>query len=429
MTTKSTRHFLSPVACLTLLIAGGRQMLGQHQTPTQRSSATDAARSIAPQTPAQLDALVAPIALYPDALVAQVLAASAFPEQIAYADDWLAQNPKADQKKLAGEVNGQAWDPSVKALTQFPSVLHNMARNLAWTSSLGEAFTKQQADVMAAVQRMRAKAHAAGNLKSSSQITVVQDNPSTIVIKPANPQVVYVPEYNPALVYGTPYVVPSYVPPVVVVTPSLYWSSGIAIGNGWGWGWGGFGWGFGAWNCGWGGGNVIYNNNIYINRTTNNFNGYHPWGPGGQGPGQYTPANPSGPSGYHPGGGTYTPTNGSSQSGYHPGGTPYTPTSGSGQNGYHPGGTPYTPPAYRPSSSSSPAGNFNPQGYGTHSNFSRSGLGSSYSPRVNQPRSYMSGSGFNDRAAASRGWSSMRSSGGWGGSRMGAPRSFGGSRR
>jgi Protein of unknown function (DUF3300) len=411
MITKSLQRLILLSAGLMLLLGGPAEMLGQDQAPAEQTPATEPARSVAPQTASQLDALVAPIALYPDALVAQVLAASTHPEQIAYADDWLAQNTNANQKKLADEVNEQAWDPSVKALTQFPSVLHNMARNLAWTSSLGEAFTKQQADVMAAVQRMRAKAHAAGNLKSSSQITVVQDNPSTLVIKPANPQVVYVPQYNPALVYGTPYVVPSYVPPVVVVTPSLYWSSGIAIGSGWGWGWGGFGWGFGAWNCGWGGGNVIYNNNIYINRTTNNFNGYHPWGSGGQGPGQFTPANPSSPGGYHPGG------------------TPYTPTSGSGQSGYHPGGTSYTPPAYRPSSSYSPARSFNPQGYDARSSFDRSDLGSSYSPGVNQPRSYMSGSGFNDRAAASRGWSSMRSSGGWGGSRMGAPRSFGGFRR
>jgi hypothetical protein len=406
MTIKSTKHFFFPVACFSLLLAGTGQMMGQDQAPPEQTSTTDAARSVAPQTAAQLDALVAPIALYPDALVAQVLAASVYPEQIAYADDWLAQNTNANQKKLADEVNEQPWDPSVKALTQFTSVLHNMARNLAWTSSLGQAFTNQQADVMAAVQTMRAKAHAAGNLKSSSQITVVQDTPSTIVIKPANPQVIYVPEYSPALVYGTPYVVPSYTPPVVVVTPSVFWSPGIVIGGGWGGGWGGFGWGFGAWNCSWGGGgNIIYNNNVYINRTTNTFNGYHPWGSGSRGPGPYTPAGPTGQNGYHPSGGPYLPTNGSGQTGYHPGGSPYTPRAAS-------------PPAYRPSGSYSPGGNFG-----------RSGLGNSYSPRVNQSRSYMSGDGFNDRAAASRGWNSMRSSGGWGANRMNAPHTFGGFRR
>src|SRR3984885_2471711 len=405
MTIKSTKYFLSPMTCFILLIAATDQMMGQVQAPPAQTSATDAARSVAPQTAAQLDALVAPIALYPDALVAQVLAASVYSEQIAYADDWLAQNTNANQKKLADEVNEQPWDPSVKALTQFTSVLHNMARNLAWTSSLGQAFTNQQADVMAAVQTMRAKAHAAGNLKSSSQITVVQDTPSTIVIKPANPQVIYVPEYSPALVYGTPYVVPSYTPPFVVVTPSVFWSPGIVIGGGWGGGWGGFGWGFGAWNCSWGGGGNIIYNNVYINRTTNTFNGYHPWGSGSRGPGSYTPVGPTGQSGYHPSGGPYQPTNGSGQTGYHPGGSPYTPHAGS-------------PQAYRPSGSYSPGGNFD-----------RSGLGSSYSPRVNQSRSYMSGDGFNDRAAASRGWNSMRSSGGWGATRMNAPHNFGGFRR
>jgi Protein of unknown function (DUF3300) len=406
MTIKSTKYFLFPVAFFSLLLAGTGQMIGQEQAPPEQTSTTDAARSVAPQTAAQLDAMVAPIALYPDALVAQVLAASVYPEQIAYADDWLAQNTNANQKKLADEVNEQPWDPSVKALTQFTSVLHNMARNLAWTSSLGQAFTNQQADVMTAVQTMRAKAHAAGNLKSSSQITVVQDTPSTIVIKPANPQVIYVPEYSPALVYGTPYVVPSYTPPFVVVTPSVFWSPGIVIGGGWGGGWGGFGWGFGAWNCSWGGGgNIIYNNNVYINRTTNTFNGYHPWGSGSRGPGPYTPAGPAGQNGYHPSGGPYLPTNGSGQTGYHPGASPYTPRAAS-------------PPAYRPSGSYSPGGNFG-----------RSGLGSSYSPRVNQSRSYMSGDGFNDRAAASRGWNSMRSSGGWGATRMNAPHNFGGFRR
>ena len=108
MTIQSTKYFLSPVACFSLLLAGTGQMMGQDQAPPEQTSATDAARSVAPQTAAQLDALVAPIALYPDALVAQVLAASVYPEQIAYADDWLAQNTNANQKKLADEEIGRA---------------------------------------------------------------------------------------------------------------------------------------------------------------------------------------------------------------------------------------------------------------------------------------------------------------------------------
>ena len=105
-------------------------------------------------------------------------------------------------------VNKQSWDSSVKALTQFPAVLDNLAKNLTWTSSLGEAYHNQASEVMAAVQTLRAKAKAAGNLKSTAQITVVQQSPQTIVIQPANPQVVYVPEYNPAVIYGYPYVTP-----------------------------------------------------------------------------------------------------------------------------------------------------------------------------------------------------------------------------
>ncbi len=111
-------------------------------------------------------------------------------------------------------VDQQSWDPSVKALTQFPSVLDNMAKNLTWTSSLGEAYHNQPAEIMTAIQALRAQAKAKGNLKSSPQIKVVQQAPQTIVIQSANPQIVYVPQYNPAVIYGYPYVVPGYVAPV-----------------------------------------------------------------------------------------------------------------------------------------------------------------------------------------------------------------------
>ena len=158
----------------------------------------------------ELQALVAPIALYPDALVAQVLGAATFPDQVTFAADWLKQNSSLKGKSLMDAVDAQQWDPSVKAITQFPSVLDNMAKNLSWTSSLGEAYHTQTAEVMQAVQVLRAKAKAAGNLKSSEQIKVVQQSPQVIVIEPANPQVVYVPMYNPAVIYGTPYVVPGY---------------------------------------------------------------------------------------------------------------------------------------------------------------------------------------------------------------------------
>ena len=215
----------------------------------------------APMSPDQLRQLVAPIALYPDALVAQILGAATFPDQIAYASSWLHQNQNLTGAALMQAVDAQPWDPSVKALTQFPSVLDKLADNLNWTSTLGEAYHTQTADVMSAVQTLRAQAKAAGNLKSGSQITVVQQSPQTIVIEPANPQVVYVPEYNPAVVYGTPYVTPGYSTGAVVATGLLAFGAGIAVGaainNSC------CGWGYSAWNCNWHGGAVVYQSNTY----------------------------------------------------------------------------------------------------------------------------------------------------------------------
>ena len=285
-----------------------------YATQTTPAPAPGQGPAPAPLSSDQLDSLVAPIALYPDALVAQVLAAATNPDQITYADDWLAQNRNLTGTALGQAVDQQSWDPSVKALTQFPSVLDNLAHNLSWTSSLGQAFANQQSDVMAAVQAMRAKAQAAGTLQSNSQITVTQPASTTIVIQPANPRVVYVPQYNPAVVYGAPVVVPMYVaPPLPVASFGLYFGSGVSIGaafGGGGWG-GGFGWGWHSWNVNWGGGwgggggsTIIYNHTTYINNHTwnnNNYNGYHPW------------ANNSG---YHPGADTHYGPHGD----YHPNG-------------------------------------------------------------------------------------------------------------
>ncbi len=215
----------------------------------------------APMSAQELQSLVAPIALYPDALVAQILSAATFPDQVAIADNWLQQNKNLKGSALGQAVNGQSWDPSVKALTQFPSVLHNMAQNLAWTSQLGEAYHNQASDVMAAVQTLRAQAKAAGNLKSGSQITVVQQSPQTIVIQPTNPQVVYVPEYNPTVVYGTPYATPGYSTGDLVATGLLSFGAGMAVGammSG-----GCCGWGYSSWNCNWHGGGVYYGNHPY----------------------------------------------------------------------------------------------------------------------------------------------------------------------
>ncbi|MBV8672475.1 MAG: DUF3300 domain-containing protein, partial [Acidobacteriaceae bacterium] len=216
----------------------------------------------APLSPEELNSLVAPIALYPDALVAQVLGAASFPDQVTNADLFIQQNPTLQGQQLMLAVDAQPWDPSVKALTQFPSALDNMAKNLSWTSALGEAYATQSADVMAAVQRLRAQAYAAGNLKSGSQITVVQQSPQTIVIQPTNPQVVYVPTYNPAVVYGTPYTTPGYSTGAVVATGLLAFGAGIAVGAAMSGG-GCCGWSYSSWNCNWHGGAVVYGGGAY----------------------------------------------------------------------------------------------------------------------------------------------------------------------
>ena len=286
MVTKWMKQTMSMVVCSTLIIAGAPTELLQAQSASQPAAAP-APPAVAPLTSSQLDSLVAPIALYPDALVAQVLAAASYADEVAFADLWLGQNQNLQGDALNQAVDQQSWDPSVKALTQFPSVLHNMAKNLSWTSSLGQAFENQQSDVMAAVQVMRARAQAAGTLQSSSQIKVVQQTPQTIIIEPATSNVVYVPQYNPAVVYGAPLVGPAYTPPVAVAA-GLSFGAGVAIGAAFSGGGGGFvgggfggGWGFGAWGVNWGGGggggNINYNNNTYItrniiNRNSNNNN-------------------------------------------------------------------------------------------------------------------------------------------------------------
>src|SRR5580704_8128945 len=233
--------------------------VGQQPAPT---GSTGYSGQGAPLSADQLQQLVAPIALYPDALVAQILGAATFPDQIALADNWLQQNKSLTGTPLMQAVDKQEWDPSVKALTQFPSVLDNLAKNLSWTSALGEAYHTQAADLMTAVQVLRAKAKAAGNLKTGSQITVVQQSPQVIVIQPTNPQVVYVPQYNPTVVYGTTYVTPGYSTADVVGTSLLAFGVGIAVGaaisnNNC------CGWSYSYWNCNWHGGAVVYRSNAY----------------------------------------------------------------------------------------------------------------------------------------------------------------------
>ena len=252
-----------------------------------------------PLTAEELQQLVAPIALYPDSLVAQILGAATFPDQVAAAASWLQQNSSLTGTALMKTVDGQPWDPSVKALTQFPSVLANLATNLSWTSSLGEAYHTQAADVMSAVQVLRAKALAAGNLKTTSQLTVTQQSPQVIVIQPANPQVVYVPMYNPAVVYGYPYVTPAYVAPPVAATAVMAFGVGIAVGammSG-----GCCAWGYSSWNCGWHGSTtVVYHGGAYYGNSAWH-GGYYGSSASAYGP--YGSATAS--RGYNPSTGTY----------------------------------------------------------------------------------------------------------------------------
>ena len=235
----------------------------------------------APYSSAQIDELVSPIALYPDALVAQILAASTYPDQVTEANTWVQANSGLNEAQRMEQANNQSWDPSVKALTQFPSVLANMAQNLSWTSALGDAFYNQQQDVMNAIQKLRAQAKAAGNLKSTSQQTVTTETQSgqqVIVIQPASPEVVYVPVYNPTVVYGTPYYPPGYSTGDLVAASIISFGAGIAIGaaiNG-----GCCGWGWNSWGCGWHGGTVVYNRNVYVS----NSNVYRNRGYYGNGP-------------------------------------------------------------------------------------------------------------------------------------------------
>jgi hypothetical protein len=265
---------------LTLLLATLPENLfaEQDQTPPQDQQAPPPQDQQAPQAPApayasqtaqQLQQLVAPIALYPDSLVAQILAASTFPEQVVEADRWVQANPDLKGDALGKAVDQQPWDPSVKALAAFPSVLGNMDKNLSWTSSLGDAYYNQQQDVMDAIQVMRRRAEESGNLKTTQQ-QVVNNQGNEVVIQPANPDVVYVPAYDPWLVYGSPIGPwPGWYPYPGIWFGGPYLSFGLGFGIGW---FGGFGWGWPHWGFNWHGGYPIYGGRRYFSRSPTFYN-------------------------------------------------------------------------------------------------------------------------------------------------------------
>ena len=241
-----------------------------NQTPPPTDQAAPPPPSYAQQTPEELQRLVAPIALYPDSLVAQILAASTFPEEVVEADRWVEAHPDLKGDALGKAVDQQPWDPSVKALTAFPSVLGNMDKNLSWTSSLGDAYYNQQQDVMSAIQVMRQKAEQAGNLKTTPQQSVTTDDYGDIDIAPADPDVVYVPAYDPWLVYGYP----------ILAWPGWYlypgiWFGGpyLSFGIGFGIGWfGGFGWGWGNWGFDWHNHYAVFDHARYFSQSRTFYN-------------------------------------------------------------------------------------------------------------------------------------------------------------
>ena len=228
--------------CAVLVVPGETLLLGQSQTATGTAQ-TEGAK-IAPD---QLDSLVAPIALYPDPLLAQVLAAATYPLEIIQLQQWLDRNKSLKDKALADAVAKEPWDPSIQALAALPDVVNRLANDIQWTTDLGNAFLVQQSDVMDAVQRMRKRAQDKGNLKSTEQQKVetkIIETKPVIIVEQASPQVVYVPSYDPVVVYGAavyPYP-PIYYPPVGYYAAGMAISFGIGVAMGafWsgGWGWG-----------------------------------------------------------------------------------------------------------------------------------------------------------------------------------------------
>jgi hypothetical protein len=271
MSSWGSRTAIGAICALLLALSPGFT-----QAPASPAAGPPDTQQAAPlMSPDQLDGLVAPVALYPDPLLSQVLAASTYPLEVVEAEQWLGQNQNLQGAQLMDAAKAQNWDPSVQALVAFPDALGLLANDVRWTTDLGNAFLAQQADVMAAVQRMRARAMANGRLKSSDQQVVrteTDNGQSAIEILPANPQIIYVPVYSPAYIWG---------PPVWDVYPDLWypydigWGFGFGPGiymsaffPGWG-GWGGWGWG-----CGW------FGSGLFLNAGFFNHYGFHDWGYG-----------------------------------------------------------------------------------------------------------------------------------------------------
>jgi hypothetical protein len=358
ITMKFGRHAAAWLMPLLLVVPMMTQAVAQTAGPAQGTVAPEA---VTPDTDGnytqqQLDQMLAPIALYPDKLLMNILMASTFPDQLTQAQAWLAQPGNGDLKgdALLDALKPLTWDPSIKAIVQFPQIVDLLVKNPNWTQGLGASFDNQQDEVLAQVQFLRQQAQKSGNLQSNDKMVVQNDGPN-IVVQPANPDVVYAPYYNPAVVYG-PWPWAAYPP---VFFPPVYFGLGpLGIGVGWGWGpgwaiapplwgWYGVGWGYGGgiffnagfgprfgwYGHGWGGGGWRgggwrhgggghWGHPGYHGRS-----GFHGRGPGG-GRGGHPGGGRGGRPGGHPGGGR-----GGHPGGVHPGGG-----RGGHPGGVHPGG-------------------------------------------------------------------------------------------
>src|SRR6184192_522515 len=435
-------HRVIAIVGLALLSSGSTAFAQQAQSQVMNTTTSDTEQAPALAS-GELDSLVAPIALYPDSLLAQTLAASTYPLEVIQLQQWMDKNNNLQGKALADAVAKQPWDPSIQGLVEFPDVVQRMAGNIQWTTDLGNAFLAQQSDVMDAVQRLRGKAQGTGNLKTSAQQTVqtktVEGGKQAIIIEQAQPDVVYVPSYDPVVVYGAappaypyyPYTYPGYYPGM-----GLAWgAAGFAAGAAWGGYWG---------NCDWNHGDVNINNTNNFNRNANrNVNrgqagqgnkwqhnpqhrGNAPYGnrqtankyggtargQGGRGAGAGAGTRPSaGGAGTRPGGGAVAGTRpGGAGAGARPGGGGAGARPSGGGAGARPGGG---GAAVRPSGGSAKNQVGNRSASSRPSSVSRGG-------------GFGGGSGNYARASSNRGGHSM---GGGGFSRGGGGRGGGGGRR
>src|SRR4030095_12955902 len=252
-----TARSLMAVLVVTLLIFCDLAVCANSKSqPTFARVQETQAQAPAPKIPNdQLDSLVAPIAMYPDPLLSQVLVASTYPPELIQLQQWLERNKDLKNKALVDAVSKQPWDPSIQAMAPLPDVVKRLSDDIQWTTDLGNAFLAQQSDVMDAIQRMRQKAQGTGALKSSEQLKVETktiESKQVIVVEQSNPEAINGPRYNPTVVCAAPAYPypPIYYPPYptggVIAASAISFGVGLAMGAAWGGGWG--------WGCGWGGG-------------------------------------------------------------------------------------------------------------------------------------------------------------------------------